>query len=348
MCKDTGGTAGIVPVVKAIRSHGAQVELFANGKAVEILAGSGEVFVQAQSVETLLAMDYPKTLVTSMCSQGGVGRDLILYLRKSTQVVALQDYWAGYLYDAWRAPDYRPDYIIVNDGIGARLVEEAWPGFPSENIRATGFPALDKYAGYDVAAEASKVRLQLGIPPQGRIVLYGGQWQGSGSVLAEIVRALNELGDNSVYLIPRAHPAMGNNAPDELPIWQEAIKCFSGGILVDGSGFSTQQLLAASDVILSMYSTILVESATIRKQTISVLYPDAGLSLFRASTGNSMDVPPVVSLGCSTMAAGYEELCSQLKLALKGDLGLTAAQVANFRLDGQNAERSARFILSLL
>jgi hypothetical protein len=340
----------MIPVVKALRSSGANVVLFANGRAVEILGNAGEIFLSVTSVEAMLQIGSPDVLVTSMCSQGGVGRDIVPRLPEYTKVVALQDYWGGYLWDnsAWQDRQFRPTFIIVNDSIGAELVVRAWPDFNPNNILKTGFPALDRYVTYDVAADAKLVRAALNVGENSRIVMYGGQWQKSAEMLGEIVRALNEISDNSVYLIPRAHPSMAQNAPEEVPQWEKAIGSLLGGTLLDGSSFTTQQLLAASDVVLSMFSTILVESATIRKQTISVLYPDVGLFMFRQSTGNSMDVPPVVSLGCSALAGSYEELLSYMRVALTDDLGLSPAQESNFCLDGQNAGRAAQFILSLI
>lgn len=75
ICKDPGGTAGVIPVSRALRSLGREVLIIANGKAIELLKKDGESFVYGESAEQMLR-EYgsPELLLTSMCSKGGVGR----------------------------------------------------------------------------------------------------------------------------------------------------------------------------------------------------------------------------------------------------------------------------------
>ena len=85
VAKDPGGTNGILPVVRDLRSRGRSVLLVANGKAIELLQ-SGEYaksdFVAAASTQQLLD-NYvpPRVLLSCMSSHGWVGRDLVPLIR---------------------------------------------------------------------------------------------------------------------------------------------------------------------------------------------------------------------------------------------------------------------------
>lgn len=346
--KDPGGTAGVMPVVRSLRVSGNEIVLFANGKAVELLKKADERFVVCESTDEILKeFGKPEVLLTSMCSEGGIGRDLVEVLAGEASIVALQDYWGARLWTAWADSKYRPDFICVNDEVGRNIVLDAWPEFPHDCVKITGYPALDRYYGYDAAAVSIQVREKLGLKHL-PVVLFGGQLKGTGEMLGELVAALNELG-MPVCLIPRFHPRMKDNAPEEVSGCESALASFNREqIIADTSAFDTQSLIAASDVIVSGSSTILVEAATIRKQNISVLYPDCGMAEFVRETGGGIAESPIVSLGCSSKATNRNDLKILLQASFENKLDQREAQEKAFQLDGKNAERIANFVASLL
>ncbi len=351
VCKDPGGLNGILPVLAELRRRGRVPTLVVNGAATELLAGK-ENFIAAESAQDLIAArGFPRVLVTSMCSNGGVGRDLIPLVRGRTRTVALQDFWGSRIAE-WNDERYRPEYIYVNDQIGKKILVRAWPdlaaGTANDRIRITGYPSLDKYAAYDADAAAYAARTMLGLTAGQPIVLYGGQVKRSGSVLAELVDVLNELRCDA-HLVPRAHPRMHRDAPEEIPLWNAALERFtSGTVVADSSACDLQSLIAAATVVVAMFSTILVEAAVLRKQNISVLYPEVGMAQFKEETRGIMDEFPLVELGCSAKASSRGELARLLADALRGALDRTDAQRRAFVLDGNNAARAADHISSLL
>jgi len=350
VCKDPGGTNGILPVVRILRSFGYEVLLIANGKAVELLKDGKEAYVVYDSAEKLLR-EYrsPDILVTSMCSYGGVGRDLVPLLRGKCSTVALQDFWGASLVDhgesAWGDVKYRPDYLVVNDEIGKKIVLETWPDYKNNQVLVLGYPALDKYASVNVREVSQKVRFVLGLEAKKPLVLFGGQGTLTKETLSSLVSALNIIGGD-FYFIPRPHPRTKDNYPEEMTLWQKALAELKAGTAIFDFFGQTDMpsLLAASDLVISTYSTILVESAMLRKPNISILYESVMQDLRRNS---GLKEFPLVQLGCSAMAETFESLQELLKKGLSGNLELEAAQKQNFRLDGKNAERVARFIVGL-
>ncbi len=186
--KDTGGTMGVLPVVEDLRGMGYTALLIATGVSVDHLTKAGrEDFLAYDSADLAVAENpLPRLLISSMCSKGGVGMELVRMLRGTIPTVYGQDFWGSRLWSDLADPRTHSDYLWVNDGVGAAIVQDAWPDFNSFDIWVTGYPALDRFAGYDVEAAAAKARSILGLEEK-PVVLYGGQTKRTGEVLMELV-----------------------------------------------------------------------------------------------------------------------------------------------------------------
>ena len=350
ICKDPGGTAGVLPIFYKLRELGKEVTLFANGKAVDLLPEIESDFKAYKSAEELLKdnLVLPEILVTSMCSKGGVGRDLVPMLRGlDIPTVALQDFWGSRLGTDWKDPQYWPECICVNDPVASKIVLKAWPDFSEERIQITGYPALDQYANYDPVQSRVKMRQKLGIVGNIPVILFAGQVQGTGDVIETVIEASNKLEDE-ISLIIREHPRMRDDAPKEITKWEKAIESFNNGSLVESSSFDTSLVLAAADVVLGAFSTVLVHAAVLQKEVIAVLFPDQGMAEFRRQGGGFRDEFPLVSLGCAVQAKDQKNLSEFLDKALNEGLGLEKNQEQTFCLDGKNAERVVQKVLECL
>lgn len=348
VAKDQGGTNNVVPVADYLGQAGIGVLPVANGKAVELLQGRAGVFNARTADEVLARYPLPKVLVSSMCSEGGVGRDLAISLRGRVKTVAVQDFWGARLWTVWSDPRCWSDYITVNDGVGAKIVDDAWRGYDRRRVRITGYPHLDSFASFDVRGTAAKTRSTLGLGDDRPIVLFGGQVKASGEMLAECVEALNEIG-TPVVLMPRQHGRMQKDAPEEVAKWERALTQFRSGTIESASGFSDiRPLLATATVVVSAFSSILVEAATIGKPVISMLYPEVGMKRFYEETGGGVKEFPLVELGCAAKATNRKELIGLLNMAFRGGLGLEVNQRRTFRLDGKNTQRVAEVVTKLV
>jgi len=348
VCKDPGGTNGIIPVNEELTKMNHHARLVATGNALERLPLSK---IKFYTLEEALEIDLlPDIFITSMCQRGGVGRNLIPLMKASgIPVITVQDIWGGQLIPEWEDSKFRPDYICVNDEINTEAVRRAWPEFKEDKIITTGFPALDRYAGYDISSISERARSGLNIPKNGFVVLYCDQIDFAGDMVLEVIEALNKINNDNVYFIPRMHPRLKKESPEELPKWEKAMTKFSGGTLIkESQEYSTSDIVAASDVVLSMFSTVNIEAATLRKPNICIMYPDMGMALYTKACGKVTDDFPLISLGCSKKVTTRRGLTEALDQSIFGDLGLRHNQEKTFRLDGKNASRVADLVASLV
>lgn len=351
--RDHGGTLGMLPVAKSLGQLGHDVEMFvtADGAGIKLADGGGVSYRTFISASALLdevcgnlGGPRPDVLVTSMCSSTNLGRDLIPSLRGcGVIVVGLQDYWNGQMIggagnDLFVEREFWPDYLAVNDTIGKRGALEHWRGFDEDRIWVTGYPALDRFASMDVAAIRSTTREQLSISPDATVVLFAGQLDGTGKNLALLVNAMNGVsGFVPAILIARHHPRMLTEQwVTERVEWDAALARFSGR-LIDSTGVDIGSVIAASNVVVSEYSTANVEAATLGIPNITMQVCE------RLPYGHEL-----VELGCSAFAGTSNDLNSAISSVLmSGSLGLEDAQRRTFQLDGGNARRVAEYIQQL-
>jgi hypothetical protein len=347
-CADPGDADVVLPVVSLLLKNGKKVVLIAKNVAAQRAEERKidfEVHCEARTV--IEKHGLPKLFLTGMCSQDKVARDLIVNLnRAGITSVALQDFWGSRLTEKWKPSQYHPTYICVNDEVGKEIVKKAWPDFDEEKVKIFSYPSLDKFKNFQVDNES--IRKKLGLMNDWPIVLFAGQIVETGKVFFELISALNEIG-RPVYLLPRQHPRWDNDAPlDDKKYWDKAISIFQSGEIVDSSGFKEiDSLVVVSTVTISMFSTVLVNASVLRKQNISLLYPDSGMKKFLAGRSECMNEFPLVDLGCTKKATSREELIRCLLLSFDGKLGLEENQEKTFKIDGKNTERLSNWLLSL-
>ncbi len=358
--KDTGGMEAVLPVVRAIRRSGADVHLIANGVSVDFLSRQAEPFTVAEDAENALGQfDYPQLLLTSMCSDGGVGRDLVPLMRAhGVPTVAVQCQWGGRLLTDWRDERYRPDFIVVNDDVAADIVQRAWADFPRSRIKVLGYARLDAYASIDVAAMSRRVRTDYGLDDR-PVVYFSGQLPGTDVALRNLVWQISDM-HQSIQLIVGLHPR--TLRPETEARWpglaariREELECArtletAGHRVIESMPVSEVDIACASDVVVSMYGTALTDAAVLRKSAIADFSSDAGKKWYPYDTGGLMTVHPLVELGCVEAVTCPKEYASALHRALAGQLAeeLRPAQERYIRVDGGNAQRIASFCLSLI
>lgn len=342
VCKDVGGANALLPVMDILESM-YQIRWIAqeNGRGKDVLGSLGHNF-EFYSPSNQISKDNVVAVVSSMCSTAG--QDLVKIFKGHCPIITIQDQWGAYLTDTWN--EHRPDYILVNDDIDKEIVLKFWHQYGSNQVVITGYPALDKYAYFDVLLARVKVKDYLSLVLGKPVILFAGQWWNSGHALTELVSVINDLGED-VYLVARPHPGMRDNVPEEVPLWEKALADFNSGTVVDSSSYKNMSdLIAASDIVISMYSTTLMEAAILRLPNIAVLYPNHGMREYAEAT--KLDEFPMVSLGCTAKAENRQELRDSVRTGLTGDLNLHSAQEKTFQLDGKNSLRAAKFISSLI
>lgn len=342
ICKDPGGTNNLLPIIEELREVGICVRVISNGHAAEVMK-VGEPCVD---IAKLLNDPLPGMMITSMCSGGGIGRELVPTLRsKGVTTLALQDYWGSRLGTDWRESHYRPNHICVNDQYGACLVKSAWPDMLEENVHQTGFPALDVVYGHQVPVSVNQL---INAGKRGKLLVHAGQINQAGQILLDIAGALKEI-EEEVTFCPRAHPRLSKNT-EEYAKWNDAVGQIAKmpHITVTQWGeVKTLDVICCADLVTSAYSTALVEASCRRVPNIAVLYPEVGLARFR-SEFPGQNYPPTVVMGCTGLAEDKDSLVSNLGLGLTGNAEWVEAQIKSFPGQTSAAKVVATLITKLL
>lgn len=349
--KDPGGINAVLPVGAELRKSSASVQVVANGKAVELLPAMNVEHVAESSAEAVIQkFGEPKILLTSMCSDGGVGRDLVPLLHGKSVTVAVQDFWGARLWTEWADPKFRPDHLIVPDSGAKDIVHTAWPDFDPEHIHALGWVAFDKYVDmYPKRAQiAADTRRVLGIADSKPILLFCGGGDETGMLLDSLVSALNDV-PTDFYVMARPHPRTKNNYPNEMIPWQEALANLKRGTLVVDFFGQTDgpSLIAAADVVVADFSTMLIEAAMLRKPAISLWYPEVQ-RFWNREIGGRAPMFPLISMGCALCVQSPQYLADVIANALNGHVTIKENQESMFPNTEKSASRAAEFIRSLL
>lgn len=350
--KDVGGMNSVMPVVRSLRSLGHAVAIFAEGRSVELLGE--DVFCrfavdgQETTKETVNRFKAyagkSDAILTSLCSDGG--RNLVSYLRGRVKTFAVQDLWGARLQKEWKDEHSHPDFMFVSDDVDRDITLKAWSDYKPERVIVAGNPAFDALAYCDVPAGAQQAKEALKLDLNPMVLFLVDYLPGGAEDLENMVRALNEVGQQ-VNFIPRFHPDYKNRAPKGDPEKCEvAIGQFKAGRIVRNTRkLDLMSLLSAATVVVGAWTTVLVSAAHLRRQVISLMFPELGQASFREYVSGSLDFPyPLVELGAAACARNYEELVVTLRKSFENKLGLERAQVRALRLDGRSADRIARFI----
>lgn len=362
--KDTGGANATRPVGDQLVAMGHEVFRFANGVSIDYLRAAGKEVTHVTSVEQALWLcPNPDVLLTSMCSDGGVGRDLVPVLRGKALIVAIQDQWWSRVGtgESWCNRTYRPDYLVVNDKVGSDIVKRAWPGFHRANIQAFGFAALDALHGFDVIEARRQVRTHLRISPETYVVYVSGQLWGSGEVMEEITVVLDKQSADKteeVVILPGKHPRLDLSNPEfakEASRWEESLTKMKSVQHVPlptkpSERIPELDLIAGADLVVSGFSTALMHAAGLRKPAISVMYKNGDMERqFQKETGGLIDCYPLVAIGAVAGARSRGELAEIVAKAISGELAgkLLPSQERRVIVDGGNARRIADFIANV-
>jgi len=335
---DPGGTDAVLPVARRL-AETYNVTYVATGKAPEMLDAVGFPHITPDEATRLFGGEkLPSLIVSSMCSEVNWGH-VAIAMFPSVPSAAIQDYPLGSMGHRQPWGRIRPSRLLVNDETTKWMAANAWSDFPGNHIVVTGSPAFDALADFDITLARQEARKAWGISGDDRtpVVLFAGGGRPTGSTLLELVRCLNELGQE-VYLVVRPHPRMWTSPEFECerPHWHLATEELSGRCITDTTADSNVAI-AGADVVVACISTMLIKAASLHlpcinvfRQREQVCYPEINQGCFA----------PVLQRCCAE-AVYRERLLTLLEEAFDGRLAaqLRPAQETTYRLDGQNTAR---------
>ena len=161
------------------------------------------------------------------------------------------------------------DYLIVTSKNIIGYYSEAFQ-MPESKIRPLGLPRMDYYfEGHDLNRLKADFCKKYGVSPDKKIILYAPTFREKEEKYNNVFDYLDldefnrELGGDYVLAL-RLHPKIRN-------FYNEDIS--ASGQYIDVSGFeSEQELMLISDILITDYSSIMIEFSALNKPTVFFTY----------------------------------------------------------------------------
>jgi len=348
--RDAGSINACLPVITVLKDKGIPVSVYAEGLAPEHLKDK-LVFIPECKVGDLLDFVGPVLVVVTVANRnqgGSIPIDLNNEAkRRNLPTVLVEEVWGGHAASRW---NILPDGICVCDEFAKHLILKSWPDYPKVHVHVTGMPVFDKYFEVKTNIARYKLRNTLGLNENWPVVFFAGQAWGMPQAVKMFVEAVNSF-DKPFYLILADHPAVTfPKATDEFKKiyleYRKELDYLRVGEVIDHGDFTSGEIMAGSDLVVGIYSTMTVEACYLRKPVLIIWTPEIGQSLIKARN-NIMAEWPIVSLGAALKAESTKEIKSCLQKIFAGDTVATLkAQQKHFRTDGLSGERVAKAILS--
>jgi len=203
------------------------------------------------AVDRIIDAEKPDVIVTGTSSVG-IGIDEIITARskadRNIPVVTVQDFWGTLNLHPSKT---KADVYAVLDTEAAKVMEQ---NFGITNCIVTGSPAFDRFYNYGLAEKKEYVRKTLGLNPEDKTIVFLSQVSSQAieapktlEALAGSFRYLNN--PDRLNLILRMHPRETN--PD---LYTACLRDSPINVL-DSSSMSTEEAIAAADIVTTMYST---------------------------------------------------------------------------------------------
>jgi hypothetical protein len=285
----------------------------------------------------------PQVAVT-YAEAGGWGRALVLAARQlGIPSVGLQHgfiyrHWLNYEHEADEVqPDGqdrgfpRPDKTCVFDRYAERTLIERGH-LPADAVAVTGSPRLDELVSRAVVSDAERqaVRAALGVRAEERLVVVAAKHSEIRASLPELVDAVTALPDLRCVIKP--HPA-------ESPDVYRTITSDHRSVTVASNDADLGRLLAASDGLVTMNSTVAIDGLVIGVPALVVGIPN-NLSPF-------VEAGVMVGAGPGGIRAGLEALLYDRETRARlRDQAVAFAADYRIQADGHAARRAADEVLT--
>lgn len=344
--RDVGSGNACLPAVAILKNDGIPISVYAEGSAYERFKDDFSFITGC--VDDLLDSLRPSLVVVTSAQVGGaVPIDLTNKAKqRNLPVVLIEDMWASHSAFKW---DILPDGVCVLDEFAKNLILKSWSKYSESCIHITGSPVFDKLIDVDVLSAKRKLRKALNLKESWPIIFFPGQIWGMTQAVTMLTEALNSF-NFPVYLILKNHPTIIlSNASNEykqiFTEYQMVLKNLRTGILIDSSKLTSYEIIAGSDIVVGMYSTMTVEACYLRKPLLTIWTPEIGRSLLVA-LNNTLSEWPLVNLGASLRAENAQEIRACLRKIITGDTSaMLQAQQKHFQTDGLSGHRIAKAIL---
>lgn len=262
--------------------------------------------------------------------------ELAMTVGAENPTVWIQDYPAGitpyYQKTLGLRPEWAPDYVFTAGAFGAAeeklknaLFNESSSSYNPNKVQVemTGNPYLDRFTRWDIPGTRSKVRQNLGVPSDGRLLYYTAvPGESSPEGLRWFAEASARTGGEKDWMMYGRHPReTRNKTPEEiakrLAAYSDAARLLPNG-LIDVSDFKPEELGLAFGK-----TDALIMASDIVNTTISSTGADAvygGIAsihsfgeLLKGTEVPDFEAPPEVALGASIAVHSSEGMLDAMR-----------------------------------
>jgi hypothetical protein len=276
---------------------------------------------------------------------GGWGRALVLEARRrGVHSVGLQH---GFIYRHWLNYRHEPDEIAASTTPGCPIPDRTLVfddyarsflidagHFPASTVTVTGSPRLDDLAARTTAARARREAIRAALLDGAEhLCVLAAKHSEVAPALPDLVRAMR--GFPGARLLIKPHPA-------ETPDVYRPITAGARGVAIAPADTDLATLLAATDAIVTMNSTVAIDGLVLGIPALVIGLPN--------------NLSPFVEAGVMAGAATADENAAGLRALLYDaevrralvDRGRQFADRFGMRADGRAADRTAAEVLALV
>lgn len=344
-----GGVKALEPVVNLLLDRGHDVDYFCSGDrnlenaAPRYLLQRGYPFKFLQDGE----MHADLVLVGTSASKTSIDKRLTRMARdKGLPVVAVCDFWGSMDLRFGTEGEFFPTHVTVVDEAAKKQLE-TFAALHDRHVKVsiTGSPSWDclktigqYYRQENIRAQIRERLKRFGVRYANPLVVFASQpiavRYGSGYhgyTESDVLETLMEILPEGVELTVKLHPSEG--AEDIKKIVKNQCPVF-----MDEEGVSLYEFLAASDIAISMFSTIIIEAIGMGRQALAIemgsngskIWPDYMSESGRLITSKEAIAPTIMRL-----------------LDSNPNDGSLQALTKRMNMDGRATERVVDFILQI-
>lgn len=339
--RDPGSGNALLPVIKELAGDaGVKINILTDGRAQEIIQKNlklEDITPEKMILEADKVIGQPQAiLMDRSTSEMGVDTYVDATFPEVPKIL-VEDYYTNsinFLGELMERNLPLPEKICVMDQGAKEIIVKKFPQLKNR-IEVTGQPAFDRFVGENTRELAKEVKQKLGLQETDKLVAYMSTLDEPEKIRQMAAALKDEVGD--FYFVFRRHPRDNVDYDTYKKILTE-----QGIRVVDTDAFSTDEIGAAADVIITTWSTEGLHGIYRRKPTVHVIDPD-----FRIP--KNLDLPLVpVKLGASVGLEKMGQLSRVLPQLLDTDSSLNVSMKTNmekyYPADGQNARRVANVV----
>lgn len=343
--RDPGSANALFPVVELLnKDESSEIKIVADGRAEEIFEGkfkTKDITPQDSVFQIAEIVGSPDVILTDASTEQGA-EIFIATTFNEVPVVLVEDYYdssRGYLKRLKESNLPFPRKICVIDNEAKNLIIKKYPEL-ANIIEVTGQPAFDRFAHEDTEKIAEEVRKKLGIKPEEKLIIFMSSMDKL-ELTQKIAEELTKVGGGFKFSF-RIHPN------DNVPLADHEKEFKDRNIdYVETLGFSTDEISAASDLVITTTSTEGLHAIYRRKPSIHINDP----RFVDQSNLDMIPLPPV-KLGASIGVDNVDDLAIWVNKLLDTQSEENAVLLKNmdknYPSDGKNAQRVADILNSVL